>query len=72
MAMLWDYLDGELGPERERRLREHLEICRPCLKHHDFERAFLDALATARQGDTASPALRERVTSELRQRGLLA
>lgn len=71
MAVLWDYLDGELSTEREAAVRSHLEVCRPCLGHHEFERAFLDAVATARTSDPAPPALRQRVTDALRSQGLL-
>jgi mycothiol system anti-sigma-R factor len=71
MAILWDHLDGELSPEREAAMRWHLEICRPCLEHHRFERAFLDAVAAARDADPASPALRQRVIDALRSQGLL-
>jgi len=71
VAILWDYLDGELSPEREAAMRKHLEACQPCLKHHEFERAFLDAVATARASDPAPPALRARVTDMLRAEGLL-
>jgi len=71
MAVLWDYLDGELSAEREAAMRWHLEICAPCLKHHAFEHAFLDAVATARSSGPASPALRERVTKALQAQGLL-
>ena len=71
VAILWDYLDGELSPEREAAMRAHLEACRPCLQHHAFERAFLDAVATARTSDPAPPGLRARVTNMLRAQGLL-
>lgn len=70
-AILWDYLDDELSPEREAAMRAHLAACQPCLRHHDFERAFLDAVATARTSDPAPPALRTRVTAMLRAQGLL-
>lgn len=71
MALLWDYLDGELSIEREAAMRLHLEACRPCLEHQEFERAFLTAVAAARTADPASPALRRRVTDALRAQGLL-
>jgi anti-sigma factor (TIGR02949 family) len=71
VAILWDYLDGELSAAREAAMRAHLEACRPCLRHHEFERAFLDAVATARTSDPAPPALRSRVVDMLRAQGLL-
>ena len=71
LAILWDYLDGELNPERTAAMRAHLEACQPCLKHHEFERAFLDAVATARTSDPAPFSLRSRVAGMLRAQGLL-
>lgn len=72
MSVLWDFLDGELSDERAAAIRAHLEACRPCHKHHEFERAFLEAVAAARETDPAPPALRSRVTTLLRERGLLS
>lgn len=69
--ILWDYLDGELSPEREAAMRAHLAACGPCLHHQEFERAFLDAVATARTSDPAPPALRSRVVEMLRSQGLM-
>lgn len=69
--MLWDYLDGELSAEREAAMRWHLEVCRPCLEHDEFERAFLDAVASVRDSEPAPPALRQRVMDALRSQGLL-
>ena len=71
MAVLWDFLDGELSPEREAALRAHLDACQPCFKHHEFERAFLAALASARATRPAPASLRARVTETLRAQGLL-
>jgi anti-sigma factor (TIGR02949 family) len=72
MAVLWDYLDGELSREREAAMRRHLEACRPCFEHLEFERAFLEAVASARDSDAAPPGLRARVTDVLRAEGLLS
>lgn len=40
---LWDYLDGELSPERAAGIREHLETCAGCRAVSEFERSFRDA-----------------------------
>ena len=66
---LWDYLDEELTPERMDAVREHLERCGSCLPHHDYARAFLEALTTARPATCAPTALRQSVLEKLREAG---
>lgn len=69
MRQLWDYLDEELTNERMSDVREHLMSCSRCLPHHDFERAFLQALASTRGDHVMPPELRGRVLGALRQAG---
>lgn len=69
MRQLWDYLDEELTDERMSDVREHLMSCSRCLPHHDFERAFLQALASTRGDHVMPPELRGRVLGALRQAG---
>lgn len=66
MRQLWDYLDGELTPDREAVVRAHLERCSRCYPHVDFERAFLDAVATTRREHSRPEALRAMVQRTLR------
>lgn len=66
---LWEYLDGELDPTRERAVREHLAACAACYGHNDFEKLFLDGLAAIRRGDGAPAELRARVERALREEG---
>jgi anti-sigma factor (TIGR02949 family) len=46
---LWDYLDGELPPERMQEIAEHLAECGRCYPQCQFEFAFLEALARSPQ-----------------------
>ena len=48
MEQLWDYLDGELPPERMQALADHLAACQRCYPRYRFEFAFLEALARRR------------------------
>ena len=41
---LWAFLDGELPPEMADQVQRHLEACRECYPHYDFQRAFRDML----------------------------
>lgn len=48
MEQLWDYLDGELPPERMQELADHLATCQRCYPQYRFQFAFLEALARER------------------------
>jgi anti-sigma factor (TIGR02949 family) len=48
MEQLWDYLDGELPPERMQALADHLAVCRRCYPQYRFQFAFLEAVARER------------------------
>lgn len=61
MRQLWDYLDGELSPERVAAIEAHLGGCRRCHPHAEFERELLAAVAGARREHSDLGALRERV-----------
>ena len=56
---LWSYIDGELPPDREQQVHEHLAACRQCYPHYDFQKAFRTFLRNCS---------REPVPSELRRR----
>ena len=63
---LFEYLDGELDESTRRRVKDHLALCAPCATRADFEKAFLDAVASARDaGDPVSEATRARVLAVL-------
>lgn len=69
MDQLFDFLDGELGPETESRVRAHLEACGHCFEQAGFEKRFLDAVEAARATVTCPGALRARVLGALRRDG---
>lgn len=48
IEQLWDYLDGELPPERMEAIAGHLAECAQCYPQYRFEFAFLEALARQR------------------------
>jgi len=37
---LWEYIDGELTDADTAQVHDHLEACRACYPHFDFQRAF--------------------------------
>lgn len=41
---VYAYLEGELSPEEEQTIRQHIEICKYCYQSFQFERHFLERL----------------------------
>ena len=70
MRQLWDYLDGELTPDRMAAMRAHVELCKRCHPQYEFERSFLDAVASSARAHSNPDRLREKLTEALEARGL--
>jgi anti-sigma factor (TIGR02949 family) len=66
---LWDYLDQELDDARVREIRQHLESCRECLQHADFDHRFLEALGRVRELHLMPPEAKAHVMAALTQAG---
>ncbi len=62
---LYEYLDQELTPENERKVREHLQACPPCGQHFNFEQAFLRFVEARCRARGAPPELKRRILHEL-------
>ena len=62
---LYEYLDKELTPEVEAKIRAHLEECPPCGECADFERAFLRFLEARCRSQGAPPELKRKILGEL-------
>lgn len=71
VRMLWDYLDGNLGPREVEAIQVHVNRCSHCFSHADFGQVVLDAIAQARKSQevNSAVALRERVIARLRADG---
>jgi anti-sigma factor (TIGR02949 family) len=61
---LWAFIDGELPPDDEQAVREHLEICGRCFPQYDWNRAYTRFMRNA-SVRMANPALRRRVFEAL-------
>ena len=64
LAKLWEFLDEELDAQASAQMQQHLERCRACFPHYDFQRAYRDFMAACRT-DCASPELRRRIFMSL-------
>ena len=62
---LYEYLDRELTPADERRIREHLAACPPCDDRFDVEQAFLRFIEARCRTHGAPPELRRRILQDL-------
>lgn len=61
---LWEYIDGELTPERTERIRAHLDVCERCFPQFDFQRAFVEFLERQKRAP-APPEVRRRIFQSL-------
>ena len=61
LARVYEYLDGELDPAEHDAVGRHLEKCRKCYPHFDFERLFLDYVHELGAGEEKRPGLEDRV-----------
>lgn len=53
LRLLAAYLDEELGGSDRGDVEAHLERCRSCYSHAEFERLLKEKLTDLRRGDTA-------------------
>ncbi len=70
MQQLWDYVDGELTPERMQGVARHLEVCAHCHPHGEFAERFLEALHETREDRRCPQEVRAKVMAALRAAGL--
>jgi mycothiol system anti-sigma-R factor len=62
---MYDFLDGELTPEVDEKIREHLAVCGSCCPEFEYERVFLRFLERRAQIEKAPPSLRRRIFEAL-------
>lgn len=65
LARVYEYLDGELDADDQEAVRRHLEKCRNCYPHFDFERLFLDYVHELGAAEETRPGLEDRVREML-------
>jgi len=61
LALVYEFLDGELSPAWNEAVRRHVQKCRHCYPYFDFERLFLDYLHEAGKQPRANPELARRI-----------
>lgn len=63
LRVVQEFLDGELEPSTEDRVKAHFDKCVRCYPHLDFENAYREAVCRAVRGETAPPELRAKVAA---------
>ena len=64
LLRIYEYLDGELGPEECAKIQAHLDECAPCAEPYDFY-AELRRCVQQRCQDQAPPELLDRIATAL-------
>ncbi len=62
---LHELIDGELTPEIEEAIRQHLRDCAQCMAVYEFEEAFCRFVKIKAKGQTTPRDLKERILKEL-------
>jgi len=65
LERVYEFLDQDLTPEVEREVRVHLQACKPCGQHFDFEQTFLKFLQARCRTRSAPPDLKRRILNDL-------
>jgi anti-sigma factor (TIGR02949 family) len=66
LTNLGDYMKQELTPELMAEVGRHLDRCRDCFQHAQFEESFLTMLETRASRETCPAKLRARILALLR------
>jgi len=69
VQQLWDYLDGEMTPDRAMEIEAHLALCSHCHPLFQFERRLKEAVSGARPRQKEFGDLAVRLRAVLRQAG---
>ncbi|MFQ5679021.1 MAG: zf-HC2 domain-containing protein [Gemmatimonadota bacterium] len=64
---VYEYLDGELDAVSTEQVRRHIEMCKRCYPHFNFERIFLDHIRSSALKASCSEELEERILRVLRE-----
>ena len=60
-------LDGELGPEEEKRLIAEVKKCSHCLEHYNLDKTFKDFVKAKMEKKCCSEALKSEIKSKIAQ-----
>jgi mycothiol system anti-sigma-R factor len=67
LAVLYEYLDGELEGVTEERVRAHFEVCARCYPKLAMEKSFLAAVTKAGTGEKAPQELKGKILDLIKE-----
>ena len=62
---LYEYLDGELSPADDSKIKLHLELCRNCCRRFEFEEIVRSIVRSRARSEKLPEHLRESVLKEI-------
>jgi mycothiol system anti-sigma-R factor len=65
LLRVYEYLDGELGPEEVAKIQAHLDECGPCLKEYDLDTTLKSLIKRSCGSERAPEALRLTIMSRI-------
>ena len=67
LALLMDHVKRELPPDIAEAVQRHLEACRPCEQHAEFEARFVFVVEQRLRKDQCPESVRARILDALRK-----
>jgi mycothiol system anti-sigma-R factor len=65
LLRVYEYLDGELGPEERAKIQALLDECGPCLKEYDLDTTLKSLIKRSCECEQAPEALRMTIMSRI-------
>ena len=70
LLRIYEYMDGEMGPEENLRFEAHVTHCRPCLEQHRLDQAVKGLIRRVEPAARAPEALRASIIARITTIGL--
>jgi len=65
LLRVYEYLDGELGPDECAKIQAHLDECAPCLKEYDLDTTLKSLIKRSCESEHAPETLRMTIMSRI-------
>ena len=65
LMQVYEYLDGEMGPDDCAKIREHLAQCGPCLKEYDIDQMLKTVVRRSCGCESAPTQLRMQIMAQI-------
>jgi mycothiol system anti-sigma-R factor len=67
LARIYEYLDGELTPEKAKEVADHLDFCRGCFDRAEFERVLGELVRRAGKAGAHAEPLQQKIAAKLKE-----